>query len=143
MNSCNFIGRLVNDPTTQRYQYGDKIIPTSYFNLAVERIVCTGKQTYDSLPMKATGTLAETCEKWLIKGKKIGVSCRAVHTKKKGKNGRWYEDTIFQVTNLYFVDAKPDQPNVVSDDYEVKQLQLDTSGLEETEYQDIDFSALD
>ena len=141
MNSCNFIGRLVNDVRTRRDKVGDNILVTAYFNLAVERTFSQSKQSYDVLPMKAVGSVAETCEKWLVKGKKIGISARAEHLKYQ-KGGKWFEHTMFRVLQLFFVDIKGDQEaNTVSD--EIRQIELDPSGLEETEYQGIDFSALD
>ena len=141
MNSCNFIGRLVNDVRTRRDKVGDDILVTSYFNLAVERTFSQSKQKYDVLPMKAVGGVAETCEKWLCKGKKIAISARAEHLKYQ-KGSKWYEHTIFRVLQIYFIDVKGDQEaNTVSD--EIRQIELDVSGLEETEYQGVDFSALD
>lgn len=141
MNSCNFIGRLANDPRTRRDKVGDEILVTTYFNLVVERAFSQSKQTYDVLPMKAVGSVAETCEKWLVKGKKIGISARAEHLKYQ-KGSKWFEHTLFRVLQIYFVDTKGEQEaNAISD--EVRQIELDPSGLEETEYQGVDFSALD
>ena len=141
MNSCNFIGRLANDPRTRRDKVGDEILVTTYFNLVVERAFSQSKQTYDVLPMKAIGSVAETCEKWRVKGKKIGISARAEHLKYQ-KGSKWFEHTLFRVLQIYFVDTKGEQEaNAISD--EVRQIELDPSGLEETEYQGVDFSALD
>ena len=44
MNSCNFIGRLANDPRTRRDKVGDEILVTTYFNLVVERAFSQSKQ---------------------------------------------------------------------------------------------------
>lgn len=141
MNSCSFIGRLVNDTTVRRDKSGDKILVTCYFNLAVERITRFTKQKYDVFSMKASGAIAETCEKWLKKGKKIGCLAKAEHNKYQ-KAGKWYEHVVFHISELYFIDEKGDLvANEVSD--KVNEIPLDTSELEETEYKGVDFNALD
>lgn len=141
MNSCNFIGTVLKQPSIQRYKIGESIVVTAYFNLSVTRVGCRTKQKYDDLDFKATGQIAENVEKWVSKGSSIGVQCRAEKTKYQ-KGGKWYSHTIFRVLQLFFLDEKGDtQPNAVSD--EITEVDIDTSGLEEAEYHDIDFSALD
>ena len=145
MNSCNFIGRLVNDPKVRKDKFGEgegeEIVCSCYFNLAVDRISSKGKQSYDVLPIKAVGAIAETCEKWLVKGKRIAIAARAEHTKYQ-KDGKWYEHLIFKVQQLFFLDPKGNQePNAVSN--VINQVEFDTSGLEEAEYQGINYSSLD
>lgn len=130
MNSCNFKGILLNDPTTRRDKVGNDIVVTSYFNLSVPRLVSKGCK-YDALPMKAVGSIALTCEKYLKKGSEIAVTCRARYTKyKRGKV--WKSHVIFLILELFFADGNTRQQ--VADGLE------DTPELEE--YNDIDFSAL-
>lgn len=143
MNSCNFIGTVLDKPKVQRYKYGDKITVVAYLNLSVARIGIKGKQKYDDLSLKAGGNIAENIEKYITKGSSIGVMCRAEKTKYQ-KNGRWYSNTLFRILQLYFLDEKSaDMPEVMIDESQIKEIDLDTSALEETEYHDIDFSALD
>ena len=140
MNSCNFIGVVLKDPVTRRDKAGEVIVVTTYLNISVAREAKT-KQRYDVLSLKATGTIAENIEKWIRKGNRIGVSCRAEYNRYQ-RGGKWYSHTIFRILSMYFIDAKNDVPNEITAD-ETQMVDLDTSGLEETEYHDIDFSALD
>lgn len=141
LNNCDFIGTVLKKPVIQRYKIGETIVCTAYLNLSIARTEGKSKQKYDDLDFKATGQIAENIEKWITKGSSIGVQCRAEKNRWQ-KGGRWYTHTIFRIRQLFFLDNKGDaQPNAISD--EVTEIDIDTSGLEEAEYHDIDFSALD
>ena len=77
MNNCNFIGRLTRDPEV-RYSQGEKPVCVARFTLAVDRPTKKGNEREaDLLTFKALGAKGEFAEKYLRKGAKIGVTCRA------------------------------------------------------------------
>lgn len=87
MNSVDLIGRLVRDPEV-RYSSDGKAVAN--FSLAVERDGQkdeTGKKLVDYPRIVVFGRPAETCEKYLTKGKQVGIQGRlqtGSYTNKKG-----------------------------------------------------------
>ena len=73
MNCCSFIGWVSKEPTTQRYPFDTSIVPVSYFDMAVERPF-KSKQTADFLEFKAIGKIAESIEKYVHKGDRLGIT---------------------------------------------------------------------
>ena len=71
MNSCQIIGRLTKDPETR---YTSSQMAVTRFTLAVNR---QGKDKgADFIPIVVFGSTAEVCEKYLAKGKQVGVEGR-------------------------------------------------------------------
>lgn len=121
MNSCDFIGKLLNNVTLQECEYGEgenkQVVPQAYFNLSVMRPgKVNGKFKYDSIPFKATGKLATFMHKYLKKGMRVGIHARAESSKKRAANGNWYDGYILRVCAVFFID-KPD--------YEMEDLAYD------------------
>lgn len=74
MNIWNGIGRTTTD-IELRYTQGDQSIAVASFTLAVERRFKHDNQaTADFIRCKAFGKTAETLEKYVRKGTKIGVT---------------------------------------------------------------------
>jgi single-strand DNA-binding protein len=71
MNACQIIGRLTKDPETR---YTSSQMAVTRFTLAVNR---QGKDKgADFIPIVVFGSTAEVCEKYLAKGKQVGIEGR-------------------------------------------------------------------
>lgn len=73
MNSVSLVGRLTRNPELRQTQSGKSVCA---FTLAVNRRVSkngNGNQSTDFIPIVTWGKLAETCAKFLEKGRLIGV----------------------------------------------------------------------
>jgi len=92
MNNTVLIGRLTKDPEI-RYTQSDMAVCT--FTLAVDRPYSKnrreGDQTADFIRIKTFGPQAESCNKYLSKGRKTAVLGRIQTGSYKNKNG----DTVY------------------------------------------------
>lgn len=104
MNNCNFIGRLTRDPEV-RYTQGEKPICVARFTLAVDRQKKGNGPSADFLSFKALGVKGEFAEKYLRKGAKIGVTCRA-EAGSYEKDGKKVYYTEFICEGFTFCDGK-------------------------------------
>lgn len=104
MNSCNFMGRLTRDPEV-RYSQGEKPICVARFTLAVDRQKKGNGPSADFLSFKALGAKGEFAEKYLRKGTKIGVTCRA-EAGSYEKDGRKIYYTEFICEDFTFCEGK-------------------------------------
>lgn len=90
MNNVNLIGRLVRDPEV-RYASGSQMA-VGTFTLAIDRPVGKDGEKHADFPrVKVFGKTAENCERFLAKGRLVGVQGRlqtGSYTNKKG-------DTVF------------------------------------------------
>lgn len=75
MNNISIIGRLTRDPETKTSTNG-AVVTT--FTVAVDRnfTASNGKKETDFIPVVTWRGLAETCGKYLAKGKQVGVDGR-------------------------------------------------------------------
>lgn len=90
MNSVILIGRLTRDPEV-RYTSGTQMAIAT-FNLAVDRPQRQGQEKQTDFPrVTVFGRQAETCEKYLKKGRLVCVSGRLQTGSYKNKNG----DTVY------------------------------------------------
>ena len=72
MNSVNLTGRLTKDP---EYHETDSGMQICRFQIAVDRITKQGEEKKADFPRIVTfGKLAETCNKYISKGKMVGIS---------------------------------------------------------------------
>ncbi|MEG6617472.1 single-stranded DNA-binding protein [Peptococcaceae bacterium 1198_IL3148] len=103
MNSCNFIGRLVEDP--KQYGEGDNVVST--FKLAVNRAYTNseGEREADFPRFVAKGKLSHLTQKSLSKGTMIGVESH-FQTRKVEVDGetKYYEE--FVIERYTFVEKK-------------------------------------
>lgn len=105
MNSCCLVGNIVRDFDISWHE--NTCIAKS--RLAVGRKFGEGT---DYIPITAFGKTAELCEKYLSKGKKIGVVGEIRTGSYKGKNGETVYTTEVIVENIEFLSQKNDKPKV-------------------------------
>ena len=86
MNRAELIGRLVRDPEL-RYTSGSQMAVCT-FTIAVDRPTKAGEEKKaDFLRIKTFGKWAETCDRYLKKGKIVGVQGRIETGSYTDKNG--------------------------------------------------------
>ena len=109
MNSVNLIGRLTADPEL-RTTRNDTIV--GGLRLAIQRPRKDGEdQGADYVDVTVFGRQAETCAKYLAKGRKIAVQGRLHHSEWDGENGRRQKLEVI-ADNVEFLDPRKadDQP---------------------------------
>jgi single-strand DNA-binding protein len=86
MNSVVLIGRLTRDPEIKYTT--DSQLTVATFNIAIDRIQRAGKEKQTDFPrITVFGKQAENCEKYLTKGKLVGVQGRLQTGNYKNKDG--------------------------------------------------------
>ena len=88
MNSVELIGRLTRDPEV-RYTASQTAVV--HFTLAIDRPVRDGEKQADFPRVIVFGKQAENCEKYLKKGRLVGVQGRIQTGSYQNKDG----DTVF------------------------------------------------
>ena len=122
MNIFIGIGRLTNKP---ELRYTTKNAPVSSFSLAVDRR--TKKENEDNVDffnIRAFGTLADVCNKYLHKGTMIGIVGRIQNRTWDDDKGQKHYATDIIAEEMYFTgsnkienqEAEPDTMPVQSDD---------------------------
>ena len=90
MNSVILIGRMTKDPELRYTPNTQMAVAT--FNLAVDRPVKAGGEKQTDFPkITVFGKTAENCERFLAKGRLVGVQGRLQTGSYKNKNG----DTVY------------------------------------------------
>ena len=90
MNSVQLIGRLTRDPEV-RYTSGSQMAVAT-FTLAIDRPTRAGAERQTDFPrITVFGKQAETCEKYLVKGRKVAIEGRIQTGSYQNKNG----DTVY------------------------------------------------
>jgi len=89
MNKAILIGRLTRDPELRTTSNG---ISVTSFTIAVDRNFNNqqGEKETDFIPIVAWRKLAETCAKYLAKGRLVAVSGRMQVRSYEGKDGKRY-----------------------------------------------------
>ncbi|MBR1456207.1 MAG: single-stranded DNA-binding protein [Oscillospiraceae bacterium] len=101
MNSCNFVGNLVNEP-----MYFDGQVPRAVFTLAVDhnRKSADGQRKAEFLDFVAWHGVAEFVHRYCHKGDAISVqNCMAKRRKIEADDGTVTYRTEFQVDNVELV----------------------------------------
>ena len=90
MNSVQLIGRLTRDPEI-RYTSGSQMAVAT-FTIAIDRPTRAGAERQTDFPrITVFGRQAETCEKYLAKGRKVAIEGRIQTGSYQNKNG----DTVY------------------------------------------------
>ena len=89
MNSVVLIGRLTKDPDV-RYT-AETQMAIANFSIALDRYVKNGEKQTDFPRITVFGKQAENCEKYLAKGRLVGIQGRIQTGSYKNKNG----DTVY------------------------------------------------
>lgn len=86
MNSVVLIGRLTNDPDV-RYNPNTQLAVAT-FNVAIDRPVKSGEEKKADFPrVTVFGRQAENCERFLAKGRLVGIQGRIQTGSYKNKDG--------------------------------------------------------
>jgi len=86
MNSVILIGRLTRDPEIRYTAETQMAVAT--FTIAIDRYQAAGKEKQTDFPrITVFGKQAENCEKYLAKGRLVGVSGRLQTGSYKNKDG--------------------------------------------------------
>lgn len=116
MNSVVLIGRLTKDPEV-RYTAGDQIAVAN-FTIAIDRPTKQGKEKQADFPrIIVFGRSAENCEKFLSKGRLVGVQGRIQTGSYKNKAGNTVYTTDVVADRVEFLEWKKrdDEPYEAED----------------------------
>lgn len=106
MNQVNMIGRTTKDPETR---YTDSGMAISQFTLAIDRPPNkNGDKQTDFIRCKAFGKVAETIDRYVIKGQQIGVTGSIQTGSYEHKDGYTVYTTDVNVQRLYLIGNKND-----------------------------------
>ena len=103
MNNVALIGRLTKDPEL-KYTQGNQMAITT-FSIAVDRPYSKDKEKKaDFIRISTFGTTAENCERFLGKGRLVGIQGR-IHTDSyKDKDGKTVHTTDVTADRVEFLD---------------------------------------
>ncbi|MFV0516747.1 MAG: single-stranded DNA-binding protein [Aminipila sp.] len=103
MNSVVLIGRLTRDPEV-RYTPGTQMAVAT-FTLAIDRPTGQGKEKQTDFPrITVFGKQAENCERFLTKGRLVGVQGRIQTGSYKNKDGVTVYTTDVVANNVEFLE---------------------------------------
>ena len=104
MNSVVLIGRLTKDPEV-RYTGGQNNMAVATFSVAIDRPVKQGQEKKADFPrVTAFGRQAENCEKFLAKGRLVGVQVRIQTGSYTNKDGRTVYTTDVVADRVEFLE---------------------------------------
>lgn len=101
MNTVILIGRLTRDPELRYIPQSETAVAN--FTLAVDRPMAKEK-TADFIRVVAFGKTAELCERFLAKGRMVGVQGRIQTGQYKDKNGETRYTTEVYADRVEFLD---------------------------------------
>lgn len=110
MNCVQLIGRLTKDPEVK---YTPSQMAVATFTLAVDRPVKAGAEKQADFPrITVFGKQAETCEKYIGKGSKIGIEGRIQTGKYQKADGETVYTTDVIANRVEFIEsrARTDEP---------------------------------
>lgn len=110
MNKTMIIGNLTNDPETRTTQSGDSVCS---FTVAVNRPYKNkdGKQEADFFRVSAWRTLADNCQRFLAKGRKVFVCGTVSVSTYTTQNGETRANLNLTASEVEFLTPKGDQAN--------------------------------
>jgi single-strand DNA-binding protein len=104
VNSVVLIGRLTRDPEV-RYTGGQNNMAVATFSVAIDRPVKQGQEKKADFPrVTAFGRQAENCEKFLAKGRLVGVQGRIQTGSYTNKDGRTVYTTDVVADRVEFLE---------------------------------------
>lgn len=104
MNSVVLIGRLTRDPEV-RYTGGQNNMAVATFSVAIDRPTKRGEEKKADFPrVTAFGRQAENCEKFLAKGRLVGVQGRIQTGSYTNKDGRTVYTTDVVADRVEFLE---------------------------------------
>ncbi len=119
MNSVSLIGRLTKKPEVRYIPASETAVAT--FSIAVNRVVGRGKEPATDFPrITVFGSQAENCEKYLDKGRLVGIQGRLQTGSYKNKDGVTVYTTDVIANNVEFLewgDKKESAPREEAKDH--------------------------
>ena len=122
MNSVELIGRLTRDPEVRYASGSQQAVAT--FTIAIDRPQKEGQQKQTDYPrITVFGRQAETCEKYLGKGKMVAIQGRIQTGSYTNKNGEKVYTTDVIANRVEFIDWGNQQQNGQQNGYQQPQQQ--------------------
>lgn len=112
MNSVQLIGRLTRDPEV-RATTGQNPTSVARFSIAVNDGYGDNERT-SFINIVVFGKSADNCEKYLSKGRQVGITGR-IQTGKYEKDGRTIYTTDVIASRVEFIGSKADNDNANDD----------------------------
>ena len=104
MNNVVLIGRLTRDPDV-RYTTGTNPMAVARFSVAINRPTRSGEEKQADFPnVVVFGKQAENCERFLKKGRLVGIQGRIQTGKYTNKDGATVYTTEVIANNVEFLD---------------------------------------
>ena len=103
MNSVILIGRLTKDPDV-KYTSGENPVAVATFNLAVNRMTKGEEKIADFPRIKVLGRQAENCERYLKKGRLVGIEGTIQTGSYKNKSGEMVYTTEILANRVEFLE---------------------------------------
>jgi len=128
MNCTILIGRLCADP---QVRYSNEQMAVATFTLAIDRPTRQGKEKQTDFPrVTVFGKSAENCERFLVKGRLVGVQGRIQTGSYKDKDGKTIYTTDVVADRVEFIEwgDKGERP---SGGYEAGQVPEGFSSLDD------------
>ena len=118
MNSVELIGRLTRDPDI-RYTSGSQMAVAT-FTIAIDRPQKEGEEKKADFPrITVYGRQAETCEKYLKKGRMVAIQGRIQTGSYQNKNGDTVYTTDVIANRVEFIDwGEPKKKDDQEDEFE-------------------------
>jgi len=114
MNKIELLGRLTKEPEVR---YTTKNAPVSNFTLAVDRKVKKeGDSNADFFNIKAFGTLADVCNKYLHKGSQIVIIGRLQNRTWDDEKGQKHYITDIIAEEMYFAGINKNEKSEIEVD---------------------------
>ena len=107
MNTVSLIGRLTRDPEVR---YTSTQMAVARFSIAIDRPAKEGGEKQADFPnIVVFGKQAETCERYLAKGRKVAINGRIQTGSYTDKEGRKVYTTDVVANYVEFLDSAPQQ----------------------------------
>lgn len=111
MNQVVLIGRLTRDPVV-RYTTGQEPVAVARFTVAVDRPTRAGEEKKADFPnIVVFGRQAENCERFLKKGRLVGISGRIQTGRYTNKEGDMVYTTEVYTNHVEFLDRENQKSN--------------------------------
>ena len=140
MNNCSIVGNLTADPQHRTTQTG---VSVCSFTVAVNRRGAKdGQPQADFFRVTAWRGLADNCAKWLVKGKKVGVTGSISASAYMGNDGKPHAQMTVDVDDVEFLSpansVEQEQPNPQPHSTQPAP-KADASGFVQVEEEDLPF----
>lgn len=149
MNHVSLEGRLTRDPEV-RYTAGRDQMAIAKFSIAIDRPTRKGEEKQTDYPrITVFGKQAEICERFLAKGRLVGIEGRIQTGSYKDKDGRTVYTTDVIASNVHFLEFGERPPVQRREEYPDPQPRQESRRDHEQQYtfDDIeepeDFAAID